>query len=498
MAACTTDETTDGTTPEEQTQDSWDVLTLSVDYTDIVLEETYASNTAVTLSWSTGTNYGSGNKIFYTLDLAKADTDFAEPYCLVDNAVEQYSWSATVEELNNLVKEQFGVAGGESIELEARVSATVYGLDDDIQESTVEFSVTTYIPLTTTLYIIGDATSGGWDLASASKMTRVSAGVFTWQGNLTEGNFKFVTTKDDFIPSYNSDGDGNLVYRASYDDPDEQFTISEEHYYSLTANLLTLTLGIEQTEAETPAFGSLYFADGDNWTAMTNDPLDPFLFRHGAVFSSACGFWFATVDGSADYVYRPAEDNASITSTGMEFIEDAAESGNQWYLQESEAGKAYKICVDIRNGKERMLMSEFTPYEEIWLVGDAAPHGWSLDDADPMDVDESNPYLLTWTGTLGTGELKFTCDEQSDWEGAWFMADEDEKTPTGETEHALFIDKSDEDFAEQYLDVAVSGVDQKWNIVTAGTYTITLNQLEETISIVYQGAAEDQGEEDNQ
>jgi hypothetical protein len=56
--------------------------------------------------------------------------------------------------------------------------------------------------------------------------------------------------------------------------------------------------------------------------------------------------------------------------------------------------------------------------------------------------------------------------------------------PTGEVEQMLFIDKSDDGFKAQYLDVNVGDSDQKWQIQSAGTYTITLNQLEETITIV--------------
>ena len=51
----------------------------------------------------------------------------------------------------------------------------------------------------------------------------------------------------------------------------------------------------------------------------------------------------------------------------------------------------------------------------------------------------------------------------------------------------LLLDgKNDEAFKAQYLDVMVGGIDQKWKITTAGSYLITLNQLEETISIVKQ------------
>lgn len=61
-----------------------------------------------------------------------------------------------------------------------------------------------------------------------------------------------------------------------------------------------------------------------------------------------------------------------------------------------------------------------------------------------------------------------------------------DRQPTGETEPMLFLDKSSDAFKAQYPDVMVGGIDLKWKITTAGSYKITLNQLEETISIVKQ------------
>lgn len=94
-----------------------------------------------------------------------------------------------------------------------------------------------------------------------------------------------------------------------------------------------------------------------------------------------------------------------------------------------------------------------------------------------------SPYILTWTGTLSAGELKFSCDRQSDWNGAWFMAATPDAEPTGAAEHMLFVDKSDETFKSQYLTVSVGDLDYKWKILSSGTYTITLDQLHETIAI---------------
>ncbi|MFQ9760341.1 MAG: hypothetical protein ACLRZL_06405 [Alistipes communis] len=82
-------------------------------------------------------------------------------------------------------------------------------------------------------------------------------------------------------------------------------------------------------------------------------------------------------------------------------------------------------------------------------------------------------YTFTWTGTLASGELKFTCDCQSDWNGAWFMASEENKVFEAGSETICFVDKQ---LAEN------ASVDRKWK-VSAGNYTIVLNQLTETMTV---------------
>ena len=42
-------------------------------------------------------------------------------------------------------------------------------------------------------------------------------------------------------------------------------------------------------------------------------------------------------------------------------------------MKESECGNAYKVLFLTAKGKEKMLMRPFTPYEGLYLVGDATP-----------------------------------------------------------------------------------------------------------------------------
>lgn len=463
-------------------------LALTTSNTEVVLNEQAHSDAALELSWTTGTNYGTGNKISYTLELAKAGSSFANPYIALENAVQEYSWKKSVEELNNILREHFGATANENISLEARLTASVTGRDEK-QVATTSFSAIAYKPLTSTLYLIGSATPGGWSLDNATEMTRKDNGIFTWTGKLNAGEFKFIINSDAFLPSYNKGTDGKLTLRTSDDQPDEPFVIDEEYYYVVEANLFTGVLTLTKTETLAPAFEQLYFVgNATDWgfVPMKKDVLDPYLFRFSKFFEAGKGgeFKFGTADGSWENMYKAKNADASYTDTEVEFVK-GFDPDNKWVLKDEECGKAYKICVDIRNGKERMMMREFTPYEMIYLIGDASPAGWTLGDAVPMQAT-ADPYVFTWQGTLNVGELKFTCDKKEDWNGAWFMPAEADKQPTGEVEPLLFLDKADDAFKAQYLDVMIGGIDQKWKITVAGSYKITLNQLEETISIVKQ------------
>jgi hypothetical protein len=382
---------------------------------------------------------------------------------------------------------QLGIRAGQQTTVNARLTAIVEGMDER-QTATASFSATPYAPVTTTLYLVGDATPNGWSADNATEMKRTDNGIFTWQGNLKAGELKFLTTPGQWLPSYNNDGNGGLVLRTSDEEPDVKFIITEDHFYQVKVNLLNSEVTMTQMEGEVPAYDNLYFvgdATGWGFVKMNKDPLDAFLFRYAHHFTAAekGEFKFGTSEGSWENMYKATSAGAPYTQTTMELIA-GYDPDNKWYLQESETDKAYKICVDIRTGKERMMMHEFKPYEMIYLVGDATPAGWDIGGATPMKATDS-PYIFTWTGSLTTGEVKFTCDRQSDWNGAWFMNSKgNDVAPTGEVEQMLFIDKSNADFKAQYLEINVGDIDQKWQIQSAGTYTITLNQLEETVSIV--------------
>ena len=81
-------------------------------------------------------------------------------------------------------------------------------------------------PVSKSLYIIGSATATGWDANAADSLTPDATipGEFHYSATLTPGEFKFITTKGSFLPSYNKGADSaHLFYRTEDAQPDDKF-----------------------------------------------------------------------------------------------------------------------------------------------------------------------------------------------------------------------------------------------------------------------------------
>lgn len=420
---------------------------------------------AVKFTWTSGTNYGTNLAIEYTLQIDKQDGDF-ENGISIDMGRNIYDYSFKNEGFNDLLMSELGVEPQTEGIFEYRVVAKVASDNIEPQISPVRtIQIKTHTPITKTLYFVGDASPNGWDSDHAIELKPVtnSPKRFSWTGALKAGEFKFITTLGKFLPSYNKGTtDFKLVLRESATDPDDKFTITEGGRYTIDVNLITLAISI--TKKVGPEFYELWFVGNPSWSfeEMTVDPLDPFIFHYNADLSAGGEFKIGAAKGDFNGIFfRPVVDQ---TSEGSNLSVDkwAGNPDNKWNI----TGGVYKIKLNTRD----MLIDivPFTPFAQAYLIGDASPNGWDIDKATAMTA--SSTYKFTWTGTLKAGELKFTLDKQSDWNGAWFVASEAGKQPTGSLEQMIY-------------NYPGAGVDYKWKIIEDGTYSIELDQLKETVII---------------
>lgn len=453
-------------------------LVLTANSYDINLDVSNPNSTAIKFSWTSGSNQGTNAAITYKFQLCKAGDNFINALdTVLDKGTTNIEYSN--ETFNNLLLNYFEINPDSTVQLEARIIATVHATGVESQTSkTISMKVSTYKPISKTLYLIGSAAPNGWSADNATRMNSVTgtAGGFTWQGKLNAGELKFITTLGEFLPSYNQ-GDNNqqLYLRESDSDSDNKFTIPSSGIYKITLNIITLSINIETMDA--PEYGALWFVGGfSNWNfePMRNDLSDPYVFYYNAnltSINSADEFKIATATNFGNDVvfFHPAV-NQQGAGTDLNVSKWSANENSNDFKWKLNTG-VYKIKLDIRTMKIDIV--PFTPYPAIYMVGSATSSGWDINNATSLTTVAGNPYKFTWTGTLNQGELKFSCDKQSDWNGAWFLANSGNAEPTGSEEQMIFC-------------AAGSNPDNKWQINSAGTYIIELDQLQQLVKIVKQ------------
>jgi len=201
--------------------------------------------------------------------------------------------------------------------------------------------------------------------------------------------------------------------------------------------------------------------DINNPNKMVLDPTNSFQFKYNEVLAKGeFKIPVATGNWGTDFFMPPAN-HPDITSTAVQLIA-GGNPDNKWQI--ATAG-AYKILLNI-SSSPFIRITPFTPYTQMWMVGDATPAGWNIEAPVAMVPTPGNPYEFTYTGTLNAGEFKIPT-ATGNWGTDYFMPP---ANGAGITEtNAIFIQGGNPD--------------NKWKITEAGSYKVTLNQLYETIKI---------------
>jgi len=89
-------------------------------------------------------------------------------------------------------------------------------------------------------------------------------------------------------------------------------------------------------------------------------------------------------------------------------------------------GETYSVTIIATNTEGlqssfnfNLILSEDPLFANLYLVGDATPGGWSLDDKTPFTEDESNSLVFTWTGELVEGNFKISTNSADFDSGDW-------------------------------------------------------------------------------
>ncbi|NTW23795.1 MAG: SusF/SusE family outer membrane protein [Lentimicrobium sp.] len=433
-------------------------LALSASSADLVLQQINSASTALTLSWTTGTNNGTGASISYKLEIDRQGNNFADPLTF-DMGKAVYEKSFTVSELNATLLNSFNVATGTVAVLESRVIATIYDTPakTDVSDA-ITFNVTPFEPVTTTLYLLGTVLPTGWETGSALAMTPDAENptIFSFRGALGVGEFKFITTQASLLPSYQRGVDDNhLVYRTDESQPDNKFSITEAAVYNIVVSLLDLT--IEVVKLDLPAYEHIYMVGGaapngwdiSNATELIQDPDNPSVFTYMGVMN--VGEFKFPVNRNSDW----GQDMfMRLTDSTMYLHHGGDPDDSKWTIEKK---GHYIITLNLSDNTISMKRTK------LFMVGSATPIGWTITDAIELVEDATDGCIFTYTGPMVAGEFKFPVNRNSDWGQDMYMRTSD---------------------TEMYRHVGGAADDNKWNITADGDYVIIANV--ETLGISIQ------------
>ena len=353
------------------------------------------------------------------------------------------------------------------------------------------------------LYMVGDATPSGWSIDSPTALTATDADplVFEWTGSLNAGELKlclitgswdapFIRPLEDQTPIGKETIDA-ATFQMHSGDPDEKWRVSESGTYELSFDLRNWTMsskyigGVPEPEKEPISANEVWLVGGampSGWnidapTAMTKT--GDYTFVYEVPLSSADGgeFKACLTPGSWDVPFiRPASADVEVNKDGVaadDFVY-VANPDNKWKVSYTANYrvtfdlKNYTIAVEFLSDVEEPEESPLMTATEVWMIGDATPGGWSLDDASAFSAVEGKAHVFTWQGNLVGGTFKACIIRDF---GAPFIRPASGNvtvSKSGVSESGFIYTKDPDD---------------QWRVTEAGEYKITLDLEHCTIAV---------------
>lgn len=354
------------------------------------------------------------------------------------------------------------------------------------------------------LFMVGDATPNGWSIDQPTPLTASEEDplVFVWEGSLNTGEMKLCLSPGSWnAPFIRPLENGTEIGKGPIDkaafqmhagDPDEKWRVAEAGSYRLKFDLRNWTMstaytgGVPETP-KTPIETDVLYIVGSatpcGWNIDAPQPLEKtgdFTFVYeGSLKNNDGGEMKACIktgDWGTEFI-RPETDGVEINKDGAAapgFIMTAGPD-NKWRVTESANYrltfnlKEYTVKAEFISDIEQGEEPEGMPQTDVlYMIGDATPGGWSLDDAQTFTQDPDNKRMFSWTGELVNGDFK-ACIEKS-FDAPFLRPSSADVT----------VDKNGVSAGDF---VFTTNPDDKWKVTEPGTYTITFDLDKMTIDV---------------
>ena len=331
------------------------------------------------------------------------------------------------------------------------------------------------------LYAIGSATPGGWDWGNAPELEKKSDYIYVYEGELLAGELKFAGEKSWDVPfvrpasdgvKINKDGveSGDFVYAAS---PDDKWVVEDHGNYRLTFDLEHWTIQAEFLNAieDAPEYYMIGEATTGGWSwddcqVLAQDANNKKVFTWEGKLKEGTFKMSNKKDFNAAFV-RPSSADVEVNANGVaanDFVVSAGAPDNQWKVTEE---GYYRISINVET--KNINVTYLGKVAHIYMIGDATPGGWSLDDAQEFKQNASNKDVFTWEGSLKLGTFKMS--DVKDFGASFFRPSSNNVIVNSNGVSASDV-------------IYTKDPDDQWKVTEAGTYQITLNLKNKTIQVV--------------
>lgn len=226
--------------------------------------------------------------------------------------------------------------------------AGVYAIELNLVDLTIAFEKLPG-PAYDVLYMVGDATPNGWDIANAVEMIQNPDNLFqfTWEGVLIPGEFKIPVNRntdwmqDMFMPEPD---DPSSVYLHNGGDPDDnKWQITNENYYYVTLDISDMTISIEPFELYIVGSATPVGWDIGNAIQLSQDPDNWNIFTYEGELTA--GEFKFPVNRNTDwgqdmYMRDPSDETKMYRHIGGE------PDDSKWVIPEGEDGN-YILTLDV-------------------------------------------------------------------------------------------------------------------------------------------------------
>ncbi len=358
----------------------------------LTLQISNATSTGATFNWN-ASPYGS-NTISYAMQFDTVGGNFAKPQ------VFQYGTSLNssivVNDLNTAAINT-GVYGGSTKNVEFRIvsyQGTGYSTPL-VYSNAITFSLTTYVPVPPNLYIVGDATPGGWNNpvpTPSQQFTKIDAVSFGLIINLTANkSYLFLPKNGDWGHKYGGASATGGTLLADGQVPGSNTPApATTGTYEIVINFQTNSYTVTPYTGNAPT--NLYIvgdATPGSWANPVPTPTQQFTpidnSSFGIILSLTAGksYLFLPKNGDWGHKFGGSTDG---TTTGALLADGAVPGSN---TPAPTTSGVYQIVVNFLANTytvtpysgptlpANIVPNPGTLQTGLWLVGDATPAGWN-------------------------------------------------------------------------------------------------------------------------